>query len=62
MNETKFYVIVKYDYVLGGYTAYAIEGLVFNTEEDAEEYRLKCLSEGISDCGIEELTLYKKEN
>lgn len=62
MTENKLYVIVKYDYTNGGFDAYAIDGLVFNSEEDAKEYQQKHSSYCILDCGIEELVLYKKKN
>lgn len=60
MNK-KLYVIVKYNYTDGGYDAYAIDGLVFNTEAAAREYQQKNSSHCILNCGIEELTLYKQQ-
>ena len=53
----KLYVIVKYNYAYGGYLSYAVDGLVFKTEREANEYLKYCGEEA----GVEELELYKKE-
>lgn len=55
----KLYVIVKYNYVCGGYLSYAVDGLVFETEGDANEYLKEHYS---SEAGVEELKLYEKES
>lgn len=55
----KLYVIVKYNYVCGDYLSYAVDGLVFETEEDANEYLKEHYS---SEAEVEELKLYEKES
>lgn len=55
----KLYVIVEYDLRDGGYSNYAVDGIVFEDEKTAEEYMN--IKPNYYRMGVEELTLYPKE-
>ena len=60
MKNQKLYVIVQYDFINGGYLQYAIDGLLFKSENLAEEYRK--IKPDYESTGVEELTVYPDEN
>ena len=55
----KLYVIIEYDLRDGGYSNYAVDGIVFEDEKTAEEYMN--IKPNYYRMGVEELTLYPKE-
>ena len=58
-DNQKLYTIVQYDFASGGYLQYAIDGLIFNSEKTAEEYRK--IKPDYDSTGVEEVILYSNK-
>lgn len=55
-SNQKLYTIVQHDYINGGYLSHSVDGLIFKSEDIAEEYRK--IKPDYDSTSVEELILY----